>query len=86
MPESPAQHNANEPPRQLTQTESAVIYDEMLATGRIIQVTSNGVRVFDKSGVFIADEVRKAKNVFPHIDYTPGLEHMVDRIIRGDQT
>jgi len=70
---------------QLTQTESALIYDEMLRNGRIIQVASGGVRVFDRSSIFIRSEVLKAKRTFPRIDITPGLEHMVEHLMEDDE-
>jgi hypothetical protein len=85
MLETPANRRAHTRPVQLTEAESALIYDEMLQSGRIIQVTSNGVRVFDRSGVFIRDEVVKAKLVFPRIDYTPPLERMLDRFMEKDE-
>jgi len=70
---------------QLSEAESALVYDEMLRNGRIIQVASGGVRVFDKSGIFIRKEVLKAKRTFARIDITPGLERMVDHLMENDE-
>jgi len=83
--EEPVKRHVSEKAPQLTEAESALIYDEMLRSGRIIQVTSNGVRVFDKGGVFIREEVLKAKFVFPRIDATTGLERMLDRYMEKDE-
>ncbi|MBN1917548.1 MAG: HAMP domain-containing histidine kinase [Verrucomicrobia bacterium] len=86
MPEAPAPtpQAADDQVPQFTEAESAVLYDEMLATGRIIQVTSGGVRVFDQSGLFLREEVLKAKLVFPLIDITPKVERLLNHLMEHD--
>ena len=84
MPDVTAEQRTDSGVPQLSEAESAVIYDEMLATARIIQVTSGGVRVFDKSGVFLREEVLKARLVFPRIDVTPKVERMLGRLMEQD--
>ena len=83
--EGPVESHVGEKAPQLTEVESSLIYDEMLRSGRIIQVTSDGVCVFDRDGVFIREEVLKAKFVFPRIDATTGLERMLDRNMEKDE-
>ncbi len=85
MSEAPVQPSTEAGVPQLTEAESSLIYEEMLRSVRIIQVASGGVRVFDSSGVFIRDEVLKAKLIFPRIDLTPGLERMLDRLMEKDE-
>jgi hypothetical protein len=85
MPETPPPQTTDDDTPQLSEAESSLIYEEMLATGRIIQVTSGGVRVFDKSSVFVREEVLKAKTVFPRIDITPKVERMLGRLMEHDE-
>jgi hypothetical protein len=85
MPDTGKKKAAETDVPQLSETESSFIYDEMLRTGRIIQVTSGGVRVFDESGLFIREEVLKARVVFPRVDNTPGLQRMLGRLLEKDE-
>ena len=68
------------PVEQFTEAESGEIYDLMIATGKIIQVTSKGVRVFYKVTRFSPEEILKARKVFPIIDRTDKLDDLLDRL------
>lgn len=68
------------PVEQFTEAESGEIYDLMIATGKIIQVTSKGVRVFYKITRFSPEEILKARRVFPVIDRTDKLDNLLDRV------